>query len=235
MRTISFRDRQLPSLCPSEHLTRVHRHLCLSVVSLDRLTGPKGRLNLIQKEKSVKDWLTKLIDRLRRGRTGGRESDSKFQTSGRNANPPCPLCGVVPINSAVHNKWCGFVTETKSTQTLLVRTDGAVRIPVDRATHPQQDSVDTMQSAAERSWQEWRSQKQANVLTTPKASNGERRMERAGGDADAAQAVPEIRCVKCGATRTQLATHGDPGPCCNPFLTCSYEELWRSMPGGEDR
>src|ERR1035437_9608228 len=99
----------------------------------------------------------------------------------------------------------------------------------------QQDSVDTMQSAAERSWQEWKSQKHANVLTTPKTSNDEREMERAVGNSHPAQAVPEIRCVKCDATRTQLATHGDPGPCCNPFLTCSYEELWRSLPCGEDR
>jgi hypothetical protein len=197
--------------------------------------GPKGRLNLIQKERSVKDWFIKLIDRLRRGRTGGRESESEFRTSGGNANPPCPLCGVVPINWTVPNKWCRFVTETKSTQTLLVRTDGAARVPLDRATHPQQDSVGTMQPAAERSWQEWRSLKHANVLTTPKTGNDERQMERAIRDTHAAQADPEIRCIKCDATRTQLATHGDPGPCCNPFLTCSYEELWRSLPGGEDR
>jgi hypothetical protein len=212
-----------------------------------RLTKPshvvKGSSQLDPERKSVKDWLTKLLGQLWRSRTGpvllklsySRETERKPQKSGSNAFLTCPLCGVVPINWTVHNKWCRFVTETKSTQTLLVRTDGAVRVPVDRATHPQQDSADTMQSAAERSWQEWRSQKHANVLTTPKTSNDEREMERAVGDSHPAQAVPEIRCVKCDATRTQLATHGDPGPCCNPFLTCSYEELWRSLPCGEDR
>src|SRR5215469_1547639 len=118
-------------------MARVHCHLCLSVVSLDRLTGPMGRLNLIQKEKCVKDWLIKLIDRLRRSRTSGREFNSEFQKSGGNANSACPLCGVVPINRTIHNKWCRFVSETKNSEKLLVGDEGAVWVPADTAKPPQ--------------------------------------------------------------------------------------------------
>lgn len=173
-----------------------------------------------------------------------------MKKSGSNALLTCPHCGVVPINWPVHIKWCRFVVETKSTHTLLVDTDGAVRHPMDRASRelktgeePKERHVpttsktaraDTIQSAAERSWRE-------------------QELERRLGNANPAQAVPEnfgtgvclryqtyatnpeIRCAKCNATRTQLATHGDPGPCCSPFLTCSYDELWRSLPHGEDR
>jgi hypothetical protein len=36
---ISLRDCSLPSLCPTEHLSRSHGHLCMRVVSRKRLTG----------------------------------------------------------------------------------------------------------------------------------------------------------------------------------------------------
>jgi hypothetical protein len=103
----------------------------------------------------VKNWLSKLIGQLRRDRTGLvllklsfiRETEQGLPTSGGTSMPTCPLCGVVPLNWDVHNKWCRFVTETKSTQTLLVRTDGAVRSPVDRAKQAAKD-----QAAKEEQW-----------------------------------------------------------------------------------
>ena|ERR1039458_359813 len=69
--------------------------------------GSKGRLNLIQKEKSVKDWLIKLIGQLRKSRSGpvllkltfSREPEREFQTPGGNAIPTFPLCGVVLLTT----------------------------------------------------------------------------------------------------------------------------------------
>lgn len=106
---------------------------------------------MIQKEKSVKDWLIKLIGRLRRNRTGsvslkrgsGRETDWEFQIQGGDAISPCPLCGVLPINRTIHNNWCRFVSETKNTERLLVGIDGgAVRVPVDPAKAQTKTCVD---------------------------------------------------------------------------------------------
>lgn len=53
----------------------------------------------------MKSWLNKLIDQLRRNRTGLvllklsfiRETEREPQKSCSNAVPTCPLCGVVPI------------------------------------------------------------------------------------------------------------------------------------------
>jgi hypothetical protein len=50
----------------------------------------------------------------------------------------CPRCGVVPLNWDIHNKWCGFVSETKNTEKILVGVDGvAVRVAADQAKPPQ--------------------------------------------------------------------------------------------------
>lgn len=211
----------------------------------------------------MKSWLKKLIHRLTEKQglvllrlSFNRQNKLEPQISRSNAIPVCPLCGVVPLNWTVHNKWCRFVTETKSTETVLVGTDdGAARVPLDRVTHPQEDCVGQMLSAVEKTSAEESSKKETfltfshvfkglpsekerkgrHVPTRPGASTDEREMERTIKGTDPSQRVPEIRCAQCDATRTQLAARGDPGPCCNRFLTCSYELLWRSLPCGEDR
>jgi hypothetical protein len=199
----------------------------------------------------VKSWLKKLIDLLteKQGLVLLRLSFNPQnrlgpQTSRSNTIQVCPLCGVVPVNWTVHNKWCRFVSETKSTDTVLVGTgDGAVRVPLDR--------VGPMRSAFEKTSVEKskkknfltysheltpeRSEKDATFPPDPRPSGAERQKQLSVQCAHPAEAVPDIRCVKCDATRTQLAARGDSGPCCNPFLTCSYELLWRSLPSGEDR
>jgi hypothetical protein len=237
-------------------------------VDQSRLTrkshGPKGRLNLIQREEPVKSWLKKLIHQLTEKQglvllrlSFNRQNKLEPQISRSNAIPVCPLCGVAPLNWTVHNKWCRFVTETKSTETVLVGTDDeAVRVPLDRVTHAQQGCVDQMRSAfgketcgeklpkkenllthshVRRELPSEKERKGRHVPTRPGINTDEREMEHTSKGTDPSRRVPEIRCAQCDATRTQLAARGDPGPCCNPFLTCSYELLWRSLPCGEDR
>ena len=209
----------------------------------------------------MKSWFKKLVGRFWRNRTVplkfgfGCETEREFDSPGGSAVPTCPLCGVVPINWTVHNKWCRFVIETKSTEKILVGTGGgAERVPLDRATPPLPGSVAPTQRAAEIESRE-KSPDKATCLAygnvsgerLPGERNGrlvtarlqagtdEGRLRRATEHTPPAQAVPEIHCAKCDATKSQLAVHGDSGPCCNPLLTCSYELLWRSLPGGEDR
>jgi hypothetical protein len=212
----------------------------------------------------VKSWLKKLIDQLTERQNGLvllglsfiHQSKPELQTSGSNATPACPLCGVIPINWTVHNKWCRFVVETKSSHTLLVGTDGhAVRVPVDRATHSQQGCAARRQPAVEKTCGEnvpkrkklsadshlpgelspEEQRKGRNVSTRAAKGSGERETGSAEEDTHPVRGVSEIHCHNCHATSAQLADHGDPGPCCNRFLTCSYDLLWRSLPGGEDR
>ena len=225
--------------------------------------GPKGRLNLIQREEPVKSWLKKLIDQ-RTEKQGlvllrlsfNRQNKLETQTSRSNAIPVCPLCGVVPLNWTVHNKWCHFVTETKSTETVLVGTDDdAVRVPLDRVANAKSGCEAEMRLAFEKTCgkkspqnenllthshvrRELPSEKERKgrlVSTRPGTSTDERQLELRIKENYPSQRVPEIRCAQCDATRMQLVAGGDPGPCCNPFLTCSYELLWRSLPCGEDR
>jgi hypothetical protein len=213
----------------------------------------------------VKGWLNKLIDRLTKKRNGlvvlrlsfDRQSKPEPKTWIRNAIPACPHCGVVPINWAVHNKWCRFVIETGSTETVLVGTEGvAVRVPADRAAHPQKASVNRAQSLVEKGCGEKSPTKEipasysyvsremtpeqerpgARVLTRPVTGSEERQRGHTKGDSYPPQAVPEIRCINCDETKAQLAVRGDVGPCCRrPFWTVPYELIWRSLPGGEDR
>ena len=213
----------------------------------------------------MKSWLKKLIDQLTEKRDGlvllrlsfNRQSKLEPQTSRSNAIPVCPLCGVVPVNWTVHNKWCRFVTETKSTETVLVGTeDGAVRVPVDRVTHPKQGCFGPMQSVFEKTCGEKAPKKKdfltyshvsreltpeekrkgRHVFTKPETSRAKRQKQRTVEDTHPADAVPEIRCMNCDATKTQLATRGNVGPCCSePFWTVPFELIWRSLPRGEDR
>jgi len=208
-----------------------------------------------------KSWLKKLVGRLWRNRTVplklsfGCETEREFESPGGSAILTCPLCGVVPINWTVHNKWCRFVIETKNSEKVLVGTGGgAERVPLDRATPPLRGRVAPILPAADIKSREKSPDKTTflaysnvsserlpgqrkgrPVPTRQQAGTDERGMKRAVKHTPPAQAVPEIYCAKCHATRSQLAAHGDSGPCCNPFLTCSYELLWRSLPGGEDR
>ena len=212
----------------------------------------------------MKSWLKKLIHQLAEKRglvllrlSFNRQSKLEPQTSRSNAIPVCPLCGVVPLNWTVHNKWCRFVTETKSTETVLVGTDdGAARVPVGRATHPQEGCVGPMQSAVEKTSGEKSSKKEPFLtfshvfreLTPEKERKGRHipirlgtssysgEMKRTVGNTHPSQTVPEIRCTNCDATGTHLADRGDVGPCCRgPFWTVPYELIWRSLPRGEDR
>jgi hypothetical protein len=170
-------------------------------------------------------WLKKLIgrftkrhsDRVVPGPSVNREIQAErgtlCDTARGDALPACPRCGVVPINSDVHNTLCLFVSETRSNETVLVgAATGIVRVPLDRAIHPRPDLLEAIRLAAER-------------------TSGNTSQEKLG-----IQAAAEIRCINCDSTRMQLAARGSAGPCCRePFWTVPYELMWRSLPGGEDR
>jgi hypothetical protein len=113
----------------------------------------------------VKNWLNKLIDRLRRNRTGlvllklslSYETERGLPLSGGTSIPTCPLCGVVPLNWDVHNKWCPVVVGTKRTEKLLVGVNGgAEKIAVDRETYPAHDCVDRPTSKERFEPETWR-------------------------------------------------------------------------------
>lgn len=213
----------------------------------------------------MKSWLKKLIHQLTEKHgpvllrlSFNRQNKLEPQISSSNAIPVCPLCGVVPLNWTVHNKWCRFVTETKNTETVLVGTDDdAVRVPLDRVTHAQQGCVDQMRSAFGKKTCGERLPKKENLLTHSRSrrelpSEKERKgrhipitlgtsshsgeMKGTVENTHPSQTVPEIRCTNCDATGKHLADRGDVGPCCRePFWTVPYELIWRSLPHGEDR
>lgn len=96
---------------------------------------------MIQKEESVRNLFRKLIARLRGKRSGLNISfPNEPRTSGTNAPPTCPLCGVVPLNWDVHNKWCSVVVGTKSGEELWVGINGGVA--TDREPYPPKECVD---------------------------------------------------------------------------------------------
>ena len=170
---------------------------------------------------SVMSWLKGLIDRLTKRRSERvppgpsfhREITADRATAPGDALPPCPRCGVVPMNWDVHEKWCRFASETKRGETILVGAEtGIVRVPRDRATHPPQGLVQAIRLASVRKSGE----------TSPEQPN--------------VPAAAEIRCINCDAARPQLATRGSIRPCCRePFWTVPFELMWRSLPRGEDR
>jgi hypothetical protein len=120
---------------------------------------------------------------------------------------------VVPLNWDVHEKWCRFVSETKSGETILVGAEtGIVRVSLDRATHPPQDLAQAIRLASVR-------------------ENGKKSPEQPYVPAEA-----EIRCINCDATKPRLEAGGPVQSCCRePFWTVSFELMWRSLPRGEDR
>ena len=161
----------------------------------------------------MKSWLKRLIHQLTEKQDGlvllrlSLQSPNKLepQTSRSNTIPVCPLCGVVPINWTVHNKWCHFATETKSTETVLVGTnDGAVRVPLDRATHPQEGYPGEMKRTVQ---DDHPSQTVPEIRCT-------------NCDAAGTHLAGPVDVGPC---------------CRGPFWTVPYELIWRSLPHGEDR
>lgn len=210
----------------------------------------------------MKSWLKKLVAHLNKKQNGlvlprlgvNRGSEVAPQKSGSSVIPACPLCGVVPINWVLHKKWCRFVTETKSTETVLVGAEAvAMRVPIDR--RAQQRRIEPIQSAIEKTRGEESPNKESFLPylhshePTPEApregshlhfrsrkNSDEREMEHTAEVPSVSQGVPEIHCTNCDTTRAHLAVRGEVGPCCGePFWTVPYELIWRSLPRGEDR
>ena len=211
----------------------------------------------------MKSWLKKLVAHLTKKQNAlvllrlgvNRRSEVAPQSSGSSVIPACPFCGVVPINWVLHKKWCRFVTETKSSETVLVGTDAvAMRVPIDR--RAQRRCIEPIQSAIEKARGEESPNKESflpylhlcreptpeargegsHVPSRPRKNSDEREMEHTAEAPSVSQGVPEIHCTNCDTTRAHLAVRGDVGPCCGePFWTVPYELIWRSLPRGEDR
>lgn len=78
------------------------------------------------------NWLKDFIERIRRKRpalespqAGSAEGTQReVRTSARPAFPPCPRCGVVPLNWDVHDRLCAIVAAAKKTDRLMVGESG---------------------------------------------------------------------------------------------------------------
>lgn len=82
------------------------------------------------------NWLKDFIERIRKRRPtlelpqagSPAGAQREVRTSVRPAFPPCPRCGVVPLNWDVHQKWCAVVTGAQKADRLLVSKSGVQRI-----------------------------------------------------------------------------------------------------------